>query len=912
MLRVFGRFVLAVVLPLLPLLVVRLPAGGEGLAPNVPATAGPRVTALLHVPLDFPTIQAAIDAAQAGDEVRIVMTDVETEPEYFGEHLTITKTLTLSGGWNGDFSQVIGHTYLLPNWDEGSGRGITIAGTDPISVTIRGLIVVGGKATGLGCGTVGTSALFGSLAPEPETDAVTDNVDMTASVIGTGQATTAKGAGMDLAGWMAALDGLAAKGRYPGGSQSLQDLRARVEQLAYPQPVLEGGPGRANGTAPSSSRARVDGGRAAGMTAGSALDCGGGVFAEGASLVIEDSQFLKNVAAETGDGAGGGVFVTGGSLLIENSSFNQNAAGAIGNGVGGGLYVDGVPAGGSVTLRQLTVYRNLGAALRGIGGGIYVDGLALEGVQPSVLMEESEFRENIAGRSFGALGAASYGGGMFVTDASGAQIRNNSFLANTAAGGGIEGYGGGLDLQHSPEVVVSGNMFKSNIANAQSTYQYKPGTPPRGQGGGAVIMTSRHAQVTDNLFEENIAALQVAGEGGGLAGMTNSDATYSGNRFVRNMAAFQPTLHYSVDDFDTSSGGGFQLSGGSNVTVTLNIFGENYSAFRTGFADQEYALAGGLGIYQINGALVTNNFFTANIACGDCEGYGGGVAVFGAFGGHTQPTAITLTANSLVDNAASLAGYGVGGGIYLYNLNHTIVQANRVESNQASAENWGSGGGIGLSPYFRRAAQTACQDVRLDGNVVTGNRATLDGGGILAWGPDQTVVANNVVAGNQAQHGAGVAYYGTAPEVDAPVGLLVNNTIVGNEGEAILVSRWLTSTVSVVNNIVVSQTVGVTSDDGSQVDLSYTLWHDNGVDVGEGITQTHGLSAPPGFVNAETGDYRPEVLSAAREAGDPAGVPPAPAVDIVGTARPVWMPADLGAYEWVGGAAFLPMVERDG
>jgi hypothetical protein len=86
--RVSGRFGLAVLLLLFPLLALLLPAGVRRVVTAVAAEGAQLRTWVLRVPLDFPTSQEAIDAA-AGDEVRVLMTDIGTEPEYFGEYLAI-------------------------------------------------------------------------------------------------------------------------------------------------------------------------------------------------------------------------------------------------------------------------------------------------------------------------------------------------------------------------------------------------------------------------------------------------------------------------------------------------------------------------------------------------------------------------------------------------------------------------------------------------------------------------------------------------------------------------------------------------------------------------------------------------------------------------------------------------------
>lgn len=860
------------------------------LAPVMPASP-PRTATVLRVPDDYTTIQAAIDAAQPGDEIRTVLgalPNPDDPPDYFAESLAISKTLTLSGGWNTSFTAVEGYSYLIPP----AGRGMTIEPDDPITVTIRGFYVTGGDATGLGCGTISAGSRPGDFSADAlgMDSSLRVATLLTPSVQGMGSAQTT-----DLNDWMATLDGLDAAGLYPGSTAALKRVRARIDQMAGAEAI---GLNAAQVQAPAGPAA-------------DALDCGGGVFSDGANLIIENSVFAKNVASKANSGYGGGMCVANGNLQIESSEFTLNTASTTQGGEGGGLQVSSIPTGGVVTLRDLTVYRNTGAAGCAQGGGVSIVDYSQDNIVATVSIETSEFRENVTSLTCNSETGAASGGGLRVQHIPGVRIVGNQFLANMVGAQTIETMGGGLLLGRSPDAVVSGNTFKDNVASGLTTYQNNETHIPIGTGGGAFMAGSQRAQVIDNLFEGNVAALRVFGQGGGLSVSGSAGATYSRNRFLGNMGAFQPVLHSAPTDVQSSWGGGFLLAGTSGYTVTENVFSENYAVFRSGFTESEQAHGGGLAVYGSENGLIAGNVFKANIACGDCPGYGGGLVLVTMAGANIEPQFITVTANSLVDNAAGLTGDGTGGGMSLFNLNSVLVQGNRVVHNQASARGKGHGGGIALTPYFGTNEQGASDNVRIDGNVVTGNRAPTEAGGLLVWGPQNTVVANNLIVDNTAQSAGGVAYYGTAPGADTPQGLLVNNTVVSNTAEGILLSKWLTTTITVVNNIVVSHTIGVTTDDDSQVNLSYTLWHGNAISVTGGIAQTHALEAAPGFVDPAMGDYHLIMASPARNAGDPVGIPPAPPFDLDGVPRPYGPRVDLGAYEWAGGRMYLPLVTGD-
>ena len=143
-----SRPVLACGLALLLAALIILPVGAAAGSAGLRSAAQ---DAIIRVPLDYPTIQDAINAAQDGDEVRIQGgPDLETPLSYM-ERLIITKGITLSGGWSEDFSEnSFGRHPTILDAEDG-GRAISI--TCPVSttvVTIYHLIIMNGDATGLG------------------------------------------------------------------------------------------------------------------------------------------------------------------------------------------------------------------------------------------------------------------------------------------------------------------------------------------------------------------------------------------------------------------------------------------------------------------------------------------------------------------------------------------------------------------------------------------------------------------------------------------------------------------------------------------------------------------------------------------------------------------------------------------
>ena len=102
--------------------------------------------------------------------------------------------------------------------------------------------------------------------------------------------------------------------------------------------------------------------------------------------------------------------------------------------------------------------------------------------------------------------------------------------------------------------------------------------------------------------------------------------------------------------------------------------------------------------------------------------------------------------------------------------------------------------------------------------------------------------------------------------------------------------------------------------------LRYTLLYGNEEDIGpeatadESITTTHTIAADPLFFAPALDDFSLLPVSPAIDAGDPAGVPPAPLFDIDGAQRPYGPQVDIGAYEWHGQGypfqSYLPGIKK--
>jgi len=221
----------------------------------------------------------------------------------------------------------------------------------------------------------------------------------------------------------------------------------------------------------------------------------------------------------------------------------------------------------------------------------------------------------------------------------------------------------------------------------------------------------------------------------------------------------------------------------------------------------------------------------------------------------------------------------------------------------------GRGGGLVMDTM-----ESGSADATIDANLFLDNRASSNpagdsdsGGGEFLWIDGDFSFTNNVVADNQASNAGGISL----DLINNP--LLINNTFVNNTDIGILVGEGNTPDVTLINNIVVSHTVGISVTEGVTATVRYTLWDANGTDIAGGgtISHTHPVTGAPDFADPAGHDYHLTGSSAAIDAGDPAGVPPAPPQDYDGVTRPQNLRVDLGAYEWRGSRLFFPLMYKN-
>ncbi len=430
----------------------------------------------------YATIQAAVDAASPGDEVRVaagVYTDVVTRVG-MTQSVFLDKPLAVTGGYTtGNWlvaNPDVHHTVIDAR---GLGRGLVISGTRGHTI-IQGLRITAGDA--------GEAYLGGGVYAISATLVFSNNWVYTN--------TAGIGAGIHVDDCPNAL---------------------LVHNRIYDNVALEEGGGIAVW---SSAGARLQGNQ---VYSNTAQENGGGAALASDDMVVTENAFFQNRAGNDGgglaimgsmnvsvtnnqiyanraDGNGGGGAATAGIFVFAHNDISGNGA----TGLGGGLVVAGAfssevtgnrvysntanDCGGGLVLAAssgLTVEDNRVAANHAAMGG----GLCFFGNQDSRLAN-NEVVENRA--------SDEGGGGIYISDDN-PQVEGNRVYSNTT-----DAAGGGLYLLD----VGSGGVLSSNQMWGNSA-----GT----EGGGIAAVAADALVLTANRVYGNYA-----GTGGGGLHLSNS------------------------------------------------------------------------------------------------------------------------------------------------------------------------------------------------------------------------------------------------------------------------------------------------------------------------------------------------------------------------------------------------------
>jgi hypothetical protein len=487
----------------------------------------------------YATIQAAVDAAAAGDEIKIA-TGTYTGINNLGglaQVIYINKAITLRGGYS-ILNWTTADPLANPTTVNAQGLGRVIAVIGPAEVTIVGLRLTGGNAYGLRGYPDNTVVNAGGGVYAQNTTLTIESCTIFSNTASTEASKSGYGGGIFVYGGRLAVRSSTIESNlgspiYYGVGGGLYITTSTAVELTGN--LIQNNTG-------STNQLNAGGGN------------GGGIHIDDSSAVLTENMITGNTGS-TGPGglasaSGGGVYVSGGSLQMSENTLSGNIAALNNYGWGGALYLSECDA----TLADNTFDGNKASTSLisyGLGGGIYAH------FGNVISLTDNQILNNIA-----ASGGTGWGGGIYI-DESNATLTGNNVSGNTSSTGST-GYGGGIFLAGStgdPGVfVLQSNAITGNQASSAAA----------GYGGGVEAgYDSYNTDLTmnGNLLRTNTAGASTEGVGGGMR-ITDSQADLSGNIILENQALASST--------GTGNGGGMYATG-SDLTMINNVVAGNHA-----------------------------------------------------------------------------------------------------------------------------------------------------------------------------------------------------------------------------------------------------------------------------------------------------------------------------------------------
>ncbi len=437
------------------------------------------------------TIQAAIDAAQPGDVIKVAA-GVYTETKAIGaftNNLYISKTILLYGGYTCanwltrdpafNVTTIRPSSALISVVDiEGS-----IGQSDQFTQTLDGFTITGGQPGNHG----------GGIRSRDANALISNNVI-------SGNASFLLGGGI----WV------------QRGAPTIQNNRIQNNYV--------NGSGNGGGIELEDTQAKLINNVIANNFISSTYGFGGGIYVDGGGPVLLTSNtILSNAAAILTDtfpqsdvGYGGGVYVWNALVNLTDNTIQSNAANAVpafgfggAYGYGGGIYISNSPA---FTLTGNTIISNTA----GYKYYVYLSGGGVQIESSSGLLADNVIANNHANGNilFGN------GGGLAVFTSTLSIQRGQTFNNVTAIN--CEGYGGGVYASNSSVTIDAARIENNCAAN----------TPFYGLGGALAFFSSPYT-ITNAIIDNNRAYDNDASVGG-LFAAANSPGLIVNNTFANN------------------------------------------------------------------------------------------------------------------------------------------------------------------------------------------------------------------------------------------------------------------------------------------------------------------------------------------------------------------------------------------
>ena len=310
--------------------------------------------------------------------------------------------------------------------------------------------------------------------------------------------------------------------------------------------------------------------------------------------------------------------------------------------------------------------------------------------------------------------------------------------------------------------------------------------------------------------------------------------------------------------------------------------------------------------------------FTVRNGRGDITFSGGGIKI----GNLPTPASPTIRRNRIIDNTACSA---TGVGIYIDGGN-ALIQGNLISGNSNQGCTGGSGGtGIRVTGSPQILDNIISNNVNnglsegggisivgigsplIRGNLIIGNKANRGGGIALPLTQATAKIVQNVIVRNSGEFGGAGIYWHVVTAGQVPS--IINNTIVDNDGPSAIYADGYDELASVKNNVIIGKSGQPAVFCGNNYNQTYAIFSFNNVHSDQAaayagncadLTGDSGsISSAPLFRDRTGGDYRLLSGSPGIDVGDNAD-PNLPILDFANIPRilPSGGVVDMGAYEF--------------
>lgn len=571
---------------------------------------------VLHVPADFPTIQAAILVASPGDEVVV-------QPGTYVEAIDLLGKAIIVRSTNPDDLAIVAATVINGNGAAHVVRCTTGEGPQTI---IAGLTVTGGVATGATYDDRGAGLWIAQAAPTVRKCVFTGN-------------TATFGGGIECDGSLSVV------------------FAPVIEQCAFiGNSATQGGGLYSSNAVPSVVGCVFQSNQA--LTSGGAMEVAGGQIL-GQRPSISTCTFNDNSAP-----AGGGLFGNATAMEISGCRFETNVASQRGGGIalnasssvellGGDFLGNSSPDGGAIWANDASIVADgstftantasNGGVAGTYGGAISVTGNTLE-------LASCSFTENTSLAPAGASGGAIFANGATIVVDTCTFIRN----AATSETGAVRAL--------FSDATLRGCTFDGNTSDSIGALE---------------LASMTEGTVTDCTFTGN-SAIGPAGRGGAVYGGTNyghlvlfERCLFEGNTAIVGGAAF---VEY-ISDFrfvDCVMRGNSAIDGGA-VHVNSSIYWAHLWLWGCLLESNSATSGGGAVSVEQNATVEIRNATIAGCDAGIVgaaiysSGPSPSISVFNSvLWGNTAPSGgqIAITAGSASVSASDIEGCGGSGAVW--------------------------------------------------------------------------------------------------------------------------------------------------------------------------------------------------------------------------------------------------------